>query len=314
MALTGLSAWHGMLLILIGAFLRAVYTINNKQSLRGISPRFLLVVNMIGAGLITLTIMFAIHPPQDVVWLLWPTGVIWPLLATALLNIVVQYTDITALSLEDASLVSPMSAASPLFAVFTGLLFLQEMPKPLGWLGILVISVGSTILSGEISAANKKNLYSYGVSIAKSILTPWRALSKSRGVRIALLGAFVASVSIIFDKLVVVRSGNPFLLSAVVFPFVGCMLLPRIRKEDIPRGLSRRNLVALALGPVLFAAAVFLFAVALPLVPASYSSALRRTSILFVILLSIPILKEGGHPERLWGGALMAVGAALLAL
>lgn len=311
--------WQGIVIILAGAFLRSLYVINNKRNLRGLSPRFIIVVNMLGAGGIMLALLFLTGGiPQQIDWTSWPYGILWPLLATAAMNIVLQHSEMKALKLEDASLVAPMGAASPLFALLSGFLLLNELPTPAGWVGVALLSVGSYVLNvskpttqevGNVSlSGTAKHLHT-----VKNFLRPWFALGKSRGVQLALLGAAIGSVSINFDKMVAVQT-PPFFLPGVVMTSLGLFSLVFVRKEHIPTHLTKKEIAWLLVSPVIFAGALFLFVYALHFGQASYSSALRRAGILFVVLLAGPLLKERGHPERIWGGAIMVVGAVLLAL
>ena len=302
--ISGGFAWPGMALILGGALLRAFYTINNKRNLKRVSPRFMIVVNMLGAGLILLVAMFIFQPPRITDWISWPQGLLWPLVTTGTLNIVIQYAELKALQLEDASLIAPMSTAAPLLALLSGFIILKELPTAPGWIGVMLISLGSYILNLN----RPSNLTGW-----RRFLQPWLALGQSRGVRLALLGAMLASISINFDKLVALQT-PPFFLPGVVFTAIGLLMLPWLKTEHIPRGLARREKIALLISPCLFACVTCLFVAALSFGLASYSSALRRTTLLFVILLAGPLLKEHGHPERIWGGVVMMVGVILLAL
>ena len=311
--------WQGIVIILAGAFLRSLYVINNKRNLRGLSPRFVVAVNMLGAGSILLALLFVTGGvPAGIDWLSWPAGILWPLLATAVLNLVLQHSEMKALKLEDASLVSPMGAASPLFALLSGFLLLHELPTLAGWFGVALLSVGSYVLNiskpvtQEIASIPRTGANKH-LHTLKNFLRPWFALGKSRGVQLALLGAVMGSISINFDKMVAVRT-PPFFLPGIVMTSLGISTLLFVRKEHIPSKLTKQELGWMLLSPILFAGALFLFVYALTFGQASYSSALRRAGILFVVLLAGPLLKERGHPERIWGGAIMAVGAVLLAL
>lgn len=311
--------WQGIVIILAGAFLRSLYVINNKRNLRGLSPRFIVAVNLLGAGSILLALLFVTGGvPAGIDWFSWPAGIFWPLVATAAMNLVLQHSEMKALKLEDASLVAPMGAASPLFALLSGFLLLHELPTPAGWVGVALLSLGSYVLNvskpvaqavdGIVRTGTAKHIHTL-----KNFLRPWFALGKSRGVQLALLGAALGSVSINFDKMVAVHT-PPFFLPGVVFTTLGICSLLFVRSADLPKTFSKKDLAWLLLSPILFAGALFLFVTALSYGQASYSSALRRAGILFVVLLAGPLLKERGHPERIWGGAIMAVGAVLLAL
>ncbi len=310
--------WQGIVIILAGAFLRSLYVINNKRNLRGVATRFVIVVNMLVAGSILFTALVLTGGLHGIDWFSWPGGIFWPLITTMILNLGIQPTELKALQLEDASLVSPMSAAAPLFSLATGFLILRELPTAAGWFGVILLSVGSYILNISKPAAVdtaapsavglKKHLHT-----VRGFLLPWFSLGKSRGVRLALLGAVLGSIAINFDKMVATQT-SPFFLTSMVMLGIGFTMLTQLRSEHVPSQLTRQQIFFLLLSPLLWAAAATLFVVALSFGLASYSSALRRAGILFVVLLAGPLLKERGHPERIWGGAIMAVGAVLLAL
>ncbi|OGL72402.1 hypothetical protein A3F28_00180 [Candidatus Uhrbacteria bacterium RIFCSPHIGHO2_12_FULL_57_11] len=311
-------AWQGILLLVAGSLLRALYIINNKHNLRGLSSRFVIVVNMLGTSALLFAVMLTLARPTITDWLSWPSGILWPLLATAILNIAVQYGELRALEIEDASLVTPMTAAAPVLSLLTGFIILRELPTIAGWFGVVLLSIGSYVLNaskpsadGTLTAApaseTKRHLHT-----AANLLLPWKNLARSRGVRLAFWSSVVASVSINFDKIVAVKT-NALFLPAVVFGFVGLAMIPALRNEHLPRSLNRRQMVSLAATPFLFAVVAVLFVASFSYGLASNSSALRRLTILFVALLAGPLLKERGHPERVWGGAIMTAGALLLA-
>ena len=309
-------AAQGVALVLGGALLRAFYIVNNKRALRRYSSRFVILINMFGCAMILAPFLVASGALQHIDWLSWPAGILWPLLVTSILNILIQYGEIRSLALEDASLVTPISATAPVLSVLSGFLLLQELPTAAGWVGILCISIGSYALAGSMPEAANGVVSLSGVRRhlhrAASMLMPWRRLAQSAGVRIALLSSLAASISIAFDKLVTLKSG-PLLLPVVAFTVVGVSQLPRLRKEDVPKRLSARDAAGLLLSPVIFAAVSVLFILGFYFGTVSGVSALRRVSILFVALLAGSLLGERGHPERIAAAALMASGAILLA-
>lgn len=301
---TGTLAWQGFTLIIAGSFCYALYVVFSKVALQALSSRFVIVVNMLGAGVIIFAVMLGFARPTVADWTSWPAGIIWPLAATALLNLVAQFSQIHALKLEDATLVAPMAAAAPVLAVFSGLLILREAPTVAGWIGIGVISIGSYILSG----AEVRDVF-HGW---RNLLLPWKKLSKSVGVRLALLVALFNSISINFDKLVV-QKANPLFGPAIAFICIGIFFLATLKKEHLPKALKRGQIFALIAAPIIVSANTVLVNASLNFGLASHSSALRRVWILFVVLLAAPLLGERGHPERLWGAAIMTAGAVLLA-
>ena len=304
-------AWQGILLTLLGALSRAFYVILNKKLLRIYSSRLIVVVNMLiaSAMLWTTILIFAKPSIYNLNLRNWSSGIIWPLLITAILNIAIQFLELRALELEDASLISPISAAAPLLAVFTGIIILKELPTMFGWFGIILISVGSYILS-----SGKTNILPkiFKPNHLAEFLVPWQALTQSRGVKLAFLAAFAGSISINFDKIVVLASG-PLFLPATVTGFVGIIMLLTLKKNYWPKKISNKDLLLVLSAPLFFSAAIVLFALGFYYGFASHSSSLRRTSILFVAILAGSMLGEKNHPERIFGAIIITIGAILLA-
>lgn len=73
----------------------------------------------------------------------WTQGMVFPLVGSLLLNALAIYLYITAISIEDLSLVIPISTLGPVITLVTGPLINREIPSWWGVLGVLVSSLGA---------------------------------------------------------------------------------------------------------------------------------------------------------------------------
>lgn len=69
-----------------------------------------------------------------------------PFAVAAILNIGIQYWNIRALKLEDASIVTPLASAMPMFVIIMSWVILREWPTFWGRVGIICIAFGAYIL------------------------------------------------------------------------------------------------------------------------------------------------------------------------
>ena len=144
---------------------------------------------------------------------------------------------------------------------------------------------------------------------------PWLRLFSSKGARLALLVAYLGSVAISFDKLVVTNS-NPLFRTGATFTFVALCILAyswgRGAWQNIPK--ERNVLLKILLVGAMLGAADALYSAGYLYSTAAYVGSLKRTQILWSVILAWLILKEGSPRQRIAGGAIMFAGAALLSL
>ncbi len=139
---------------------------------------------------------------------------LFPLFATGILNIAIQYLFVKAHALEDVSLVTPILASTPTIVIFTSMLILHEYPTWFGWLGIWLLALGTYSLNLQklrVKLREKGSYREWRVWFA-----PIAALRESRGVRLAFLSSLIGAVAINFDG-IVARDSN------VLFGF-GCTM------------------------------------------------------------------------------------------
>ncbi|MGC9436166.1 MAG: EamA family transporter [Methanomicrobiales archaeon] len=206
-----------------------------------------------------------------------------------------------ALSRTDLSLAQPMLCYTPLFLVVTSYLILGEFPSLAGLVGIGLVVSGSYILAspgrrdaGEMEGGGRRS-----------------------GVILMLIVAVLFSIAANMDKLVVLNSDTSSGTTLILL-IAGAVILTAwgIR----PPGRSGEPTIRVP--PVLplviigsaLALAVVLINTALQLAIVPYVISLKRTSILFAILIGGGLFHEPHMGRRLLAGGLMVAGVSVLYL
>ena len=177
----------------------------------------------------------------------------------------------------ELSLVYPlMRGVAPLITALLGILWLRELPAPISWLGMLMISIGVIALALR-PTGNAPVLAGHG-----------------RAVSFALANAAVIAVYTIIDGTGARLAGDPwayivwlFVLDAI--PFSIYMLATR--KRAFTAALIERRWHGL-IGGALSAGAYAISVWAMTKAPVALVASLRETSVLFATLIGARLLKE----------------------
>lgn len=317
--------WQGFALVLGGAFLQALYQVTNKKLLVKQAPADCIsTVNFLVGGVILLIIALTLNPPKIESWFDFPRGLFWPLLATSLLNIVIGFGSTRALKYGDVSLITPMSAAQPMIVIIPSMLILGEAPTFWGYIGLLLLAVGMYVFSFAeqvflIDPKTKEKkpweppAYLRWMGKFARYVAPWQMLLKNTGVKIALLVACCGAVSINFDKQSALRSSAIFAPAAILL-LIGMVGLIKILRTGEWRKLEKSHLTNLMTNPLVLVIILICYWMAFHYSLAAYVGALKRFSVVFVLVLSFFLLKEQGVKKRWPGAVIMAIGAAFLSL
>ncbi|MEX0649614.1 MAG: EamA family transporter [Candidatus Andersenbacteria bacterium] len=179
-----------------------------------------------------------------------------PVLIAGVLNIGIQFAGVRARTLEDLSLVTPISSSTPTLVILVSMLFLGEYPTSLGVVGIGVVAFGTYTLQlgeakkrvvarqllieklgraptkeeldrelkGEKLPQSEESTPNFAGQKAEEgllfwiqvFLAPILSLRESAGVRWAFFGVFLACFALTADG-VVARTANVAFGSAIVF-------------------------------------------------------------------------------------------------
>jgi len=225
----------------------------------------------------------------------------WPLMAiTAPLTTVGIFFNLNAFRLAPISLTMPMLSFTPAFAVITGLLFLGEMPSPIGLVGILLIISGSYIIN-----MNCRN---------DGITGPFKAILRERGTRYMLFAALLYGICSVLGKMMVLRSSAVFTGSSI-FVAIGFFVIitSLITGRASTKALLSSPLATLLAGIMIFLE-ILCHNVAISLIDAAYMISIKRLNGIFGVLFGWLFFKEDNIGSRLAAAALMSAGAIMIVL
>jgi drug/metabolite transporter (DMT)-like permease len=304
-------------LALLGAVSNAAYFIIIKKYIAALDPKILTGIGFTLGGFL-LFVVSAFRGFPDIGPEFFPAVTI-----TVILNICGLSLIFKALSSSDLSLSVPMLSFTPVFLIGTSYLILHEVPSLFGFLGICIIVSGSYVLN--ISAGHKH------------VLDPVRSMMRNRGSWYMLIVAFLFAVSINFDKIALLNS-DPFFGMALTVMSIGIAFLfmsaysrtvrtnqdrdlpdvplKEAGQQDLPpRAVPVKQFTLLCLLIGLFVAieaASINMAYTLQIVP--YVIAIKRLSIIFMVLYGTIVLSEGDLTKRVIGAAIMVAGAIIILL
>jgi len=203
-----------------------------------------------------------------------------------------------AIKISPLSITIPMLAFSPLFLLVTSPLILGEFPSLFGLMGILLIVLGTYVLSIK--------------DARKGFLEPFKALFKEKGALLMLISAFLFSLGSNFSKIAVQHS-SPIVYAVMHAILLSCLLFPvSLIKSDKSLANIKANLTKLfAIG--LFHALIVISAlIAMEMVIVPYLISVRRTAIIFSTLYGYFFFNEKRIIERLSGAVIMMFGILII--
>jgi len=269
-----------MAAVLFGALLHAVW----NALVRAASDKFLDTVLVVGgAGMLTACwLPFAPSPAVES----------WPYL-TASVFIHVAYFSFVALAYRDADLsfVYPiMRGSAPALSAVVASVLVHESPTPIGWLGVLLVSLGILVLSGD----------------------SWRSGSlRYSPTALALTNAGVIVIYTIVDGVGARLSQHPFSYTGWMFFLTA---IPLLVASFAKRGWEATKHLRFNWRKGLIGGACTLGSYGLALwamtqAPIALVAALRETSVIFGTLIAAVFLKEHVSPLRYLSILAVTVGA-----
>ncbi|MBN2406270.1 MAG: EamA family transporter [Elusimicrobia bacterium] len=221
-------------------------------------------------------------------------------LATLMLNMVGTTLFVKAITISPLSVVFPFLAFTPLFLIFTGFVFLGEMPGAYGIAGIMLIVSGTYVM---------------GMSRERrGIFAPFVSLRKEKGALLMIIVAFIWSFAVSFDKRSVLSSSPVFFMFAFNAGFT-VMYLPFVYVKN-PGFISeiRQNLPALGFLGFLMALLFICQMNAVKLALVSYVISIKRAGMLFTLLFGWIFFKEKLTVYKTAATVLMLAGTLLITL
>ena len=223
-----------------------------------------------------------------------PAPAAWPYIAASMAIHMAYYVALVgAYRAGDLSHGYPiMRGLAPLIVSLVAVLWIGEAPKPMVWVGVLLIC-GGVLSLGFVGFHWHESRRALAWALANAGIIASYTLVDAAGVRLA---------------------GDPwsyvvwlFVLDALPFPIVVYLLkrgeLTVYARRFWPRTLFGGALSAAAYGIVLWA---------MSRAPVAAVAALRETSVIFAALMGAWLLKEGHIARRLVGAATVAAGVIAL--
>jgi len=192
----------------------------------------------------------------------------------------------------------PFLSFTPIFVTLTGYLILGERVSGPGFLGILLIVIGSYF----IHLPGKKTFYE-----------PFLRIFTDTGSRYLLITAFLYGITSVLGKKALLLS-SPLFFASFYFSALGLagLIYGKFVGSLRIRALFAQNPKGILLVGGTQALMCFCHMLALSLVETAYMIALKRTSILFAVLLGYAFFKEAHLASRLTGALLMLLGVLII--
>jgi drug/metabolite transporter (DMT)-like permease len=272
------------LAVLLAALLHASWNALLKS---GRDPLLDTAAIVIGGGVVALPLVFVIPVPL---------AASWPYIASsALIHIAYYLLMVNAYRTGDLSLVYPlMRGTAPMITALLGVLFLQEWPAPLSWLGIALISLGVFALALR-TVDHRPSGAAIGFALANAAVIAIYTIIDGRGARVAQdAWSYICWL---------------FVIDAIPFT----LLVAYLRRGSFVTAMIERRWRGL-LGGGLSAAAYAIAVWAMTKAPVALVASLRETSVLFAALIGARVLRERLNARRWVGACAIVLGALALKL
>lgn len=320
-------------LVCLGAFLLAVYNSWKGKLLKRkenpVREDHLLLTNMLGSGIIMILVgsllpngyqgvsnLPAYMAKVSSIVPLW----FFAFVITGPLNIAIQHANNVALKKEDTSLVTPLASATPVLLLIMSWYILNQWPTDIERFGLVLIAIGAYVLYLKGKEIKLPGLIAKIVpepyhKFVSHYFGPWIRVAQSRGAQIALLSAYLGSISINFDALIALEL-NPILGPGLTITFVGLVTLGYMaftgRMESLKADhVPWKDLFYVA---VVYAIANSLMTAGYLYQLASLAGSLKRTQIFWTVLIATLYLNEPYARDRIIGSIIITIGTILITL
>lgn len=216
----------------------------------------------------------------------------------------ISYTVATQLNLEalkreDLSYTAPLNAFIPVFTLVIAILFLNETPPKLGFLGVAIVVVGAYIVS-----IKPERIHWYD---------PLKRLVTSTGAQLSLGVALGYAVNTVLLK-ALTNNGYDSFAVLYVTTLVGWLLLlnvPLSKRSEL-KAIRKSDKLAVLGGSLGSFAGMFFHILAIASTYTSYATSVRRLDAVISVLLGWRYLKEKNIRLKLIGSIIVTVGAVIM--
>lgn len=226
----------------------------------------------------------------------------WAVALASLIDIAALSFMTYSIATSDLADTYPLIALVPVFVLGTGFLILGEQPSLLGFFGVSIIVVGAYLMRVD--------------GTGSGLLAPFRMLLTDRSAQAMMLTAFLFAVMGPLFKTAIAASSVPMTLlgsqiGATVWLSLVLLLQRqfRTRVQEVARHAGRIGVLSLAN----FGQAILAFT-SLQLTLVAYSGSVRRTEILFTVLLGYLFFREKNARRGLVAALVMIAGVVLISI
>lgn len=226
----------------------------------------------------------------------------YSIIAASVIDVIAAWCFLNAIASSQLAKTFPLVAFTPIFVLGTSFFILGELPSALGLAGILLIVCGAYLLRAE--------------SIKVGVLEPIKLLLKEKGSRHMLIAAFLFSFLAVFFKKAILNSSPIFafgITQLLSMLFLTVFFLKRKTLKVLFRKVADNFKLLFATSIIGFLAGLTLFT-AFQLGLASYVVSVKRTSILFTIMLGYIFFREDHIIRSLFIGIIMVLGIFLISV
>jgi drug/metabolite transporter (DMT)-like permease len=223
-----------------------------------------------------------------------PAPAVWPYIGASMAIHTLYYVALVgAYRAGDLSHGYPiMRGIAPLIVSLVAVFWIGEAPKPMVWVGVVLIC-GGVLSLGFVGFHWEQSRRALTWALANAVIIASYTLVDAGGVRAA--GEAWSYVVWLF------------VLDALPFPLVIYLM-----KRDALTAYARRFWARTLFGGALSAAAYGIVLWAMSRAPVAAVAALRETSVIFAALMGAWLLKEGHIARRILGAATVAAGVIAL--
>ena len=248
---------------------------------------------LFGLPLFLVTLPFVTVPPLDEVFY-------WSFLLSLPINFISFLIYMKAIRVSPLSLTLPYLAFTPAFMIFTGYVFLDEMPNQWGIAGIILTCIGGYVL----------NLAPGRYSVLEAV----KAVFKETGSWLMLIVALIFAFGAVIGKLGILHSSPLFFTMAffAVLSFVTSLVL--LILGSVRLMTFRKYWVKGFIAGLLFFIHCLAHGFAISMIKAGYMISIKRFSVLIGIIYGGMFFKEKYIVLRFLGAGMMVAGAVLITI
>ncbi|WP_455206481.1 EamA family transporter [Kaarinaea lacus] len=256
----------------------------------------LLLIRFTVPGVLLLPMTLAgSYPPLESQFWWWIAGLV-PLELLAML--------LYSLAIRDSALylTLPYLAFTPVISVVTGNMILGESVSSEKLVGILLVVVGAYLLNSK----------KHAITHPKHLLLPLVSIVSEKGSRLMLIAAIVYSFTSVLGK-GAMQHVEPKYFGAFYFSVIGIVgLLTTLLVRPKSIAIIYRQPVSTFVVAIFMSVMVISHFLAIALVEVAYMITVKRTSLLFGIILGALMFSEKGLTQHLIAGTLMVIGVGVI--